>query len=69
MWLTRAFHPGKKFFTWANGPFGHAWQRSLMDDTGEYLELMAGVFTDNQPDFSWIHAGRGKILHTGLYAL
>jgi tetratricopeptide (TPR) repeat protein len=46
--------PGKKFFTWANGPFGHAWQQALMDDTGEYLELMAGVFTDNQPDFSWI---------------
>ncbi|MBE0696595.1 MAG: DUF5107 domain-containing protein, partial [Anaerolineaceae bacterium] len=46
--------PGKKFFTWANGPFGHQWQRNLMDDTGEYLELMAGVFTDNQPDFSWI---------------
>jgi tetratricopeptide (TPR) repeat protein len=25
-----------------------------MDDTGEYLELMAGVYTDNQPDFTWI---------------
>ena len=46
--------PGKKFFTWANGPFGHTWQKNLMDDTGEYLELMAGVYTDNQPDFSWI---------------
>ena len=46
--------PGKKFFTWANGPFGHMWQKNLMDDTGEYLELMAGVYTDNQPDFSWI---------------
>lgn len=46
--------PGKKFFTWGNGDFGHQWQRNLMDDTGEYLELMAGVYTDNQPDFSWI---------------
>ncbi len=46
--------PGKKFFTWGNGPFGHTWQKNLMDDTGEYLELMAGVYTDNQPDFSWI---------------
>lgn len=46
--------PGKKFFTWANGPFGHSWQKALMDDTGEYLELMAGVYTDNQPDFTWI---------------
>jgi tetratricopeptide (TPR) repeat protein len=46
--------PGKKFFTWGNGPFGHTWQKALMDDTGEYLELMAGVYTDNQPDFTWI---------------
>lgn len=50
----RHISPGKKFFTWANGPFGHTWQKNLMDDTGEYLELMAGVYTDNQPDFSWI---------------
>lgn len=46
--------PGKKYFAWANGPFGHQWQKNLMDDTGEYLELMAGVYTDNQPDFAWI---------------
>ena len=46
--------PGKKYFTWANGRFGHQWQRNLMDSTGEYLELMAGVYTDNQPDFTWI---------------
>jgi tetratricopeptide (TPR) repeat protein len=46
--------PGKKYFTWANGRFGHQWNRNLMDDTGEYLELMAGVYTDNQPDFTWI---------------
>ena len=51
---SRHISPGKKYFTWGNGPFGHQWQRNLMDDTGEYLELMAGAFTDNQPDFSWI---------------
>ncbi len=47
---------GKKYFTWANGPFGHQWQKNLYDndEEGEYLELMAGVYTDNQPDFSWI---------------
>ena len=51
----RHISPGKKFFTWANGPFGHQWQRNLADDEGPYLELMAGVYTDNQPDFSWLH--------------
>jgi tetratricopeptide (TPR) repeat protein len=47
---------GKKYFTWANGPYGHRWQKNLYDleEEGEYLELMAGVYTDNQPDFSWI---------------
>jgi tetratricopeptide (TPR) repeat protein len=46
--------PGKKFFTWGSGRFGEKWQQNLMDDEGPYLELMAGVYTDNQPDFSWI---------------
>jgi len=46
--------PGKKFFTWGNGPFGLAWQHNLSDADDPYLELMAGVYTDNQPDFSWL---------------
>jgi tetratricopeptide (TPR) repeat protein len=47
--------PGKKQWTWGNGEFGHAWDRNLTDEDGPYIELMTGVFTDNQPDFSWIH--------------
>lgn len=50
----RHISPGKKFFTWANGSFGHQWQRNLADKDDPYLELMAGVYTDNQPDFSWL---------------
>lgn len=46
--------PGKKQWTWGNGDFGQAWDRNLTDNDGPYIELMAGVFTDNQPDFSWI---------------
>jgi tetratricopeptide (TPR) repeat protein len=46
--------PGKKQWTWGNGEFGHAWDRNLTDEDGPYIELMTGVFTDNQPDFSWI---------------
>ena len=47
--------PGKKQWTWGNGEFGKAWDRNLTDEDGPYIELMAGVFTDNQPDFSWIN--------------
>ncbi|MDP4278243.1 MAG: DUF5107 domain-containing protein, partial [Bacteroidota bacterium] len=46
--------PGKKQWTWGNGDFGNAWDRNLTDEDGPYIELMAGVFTDNQPDFSWL---------------
>ena len=46
--------PGKKQWTWGNGEFGRAWDRNLTDEDGPYIELMTGVYTDNQPDFSWI---------------
>lgn len=46
--------PGKKLWTWGNAEFGYAWDRELTDSDGPYVELMAGVFTDNQPDFSWL---------------
>lgn len=46
--------PGKKQWTWGNGDFGRAWDRNLTDADGPYIELMAGVFTENQPDFTWL---------------
>ena len=52
--------PGKKQWTWGNGDFGIAWDRNLTDVDGPYIELMTGVFTDNQPDFSWLQAYEEK---------
>jgi tetratricopeptide (TPR) repeat protein len=46
--------PGKKQWTWGNSDFGTAWDRNLTDEDGPYIELMTGVYTDNQPDFSWL---------------
>lgn len=46
--------PGKKQWTWGCGNFGQAWERSLTDADGPYIELMTGVYTDNQPDFTWL---------------
>lgn len=46
--------PGKKQWTWGCGDFGKAWDRNLTDTDGPYVELMTGVYTDNQPDFSWL---------------
>ncbi|WP_075090961.1 DUF5107 domain-containing protein [Haloferula sp. BvORR071] len=50
----RHIAPGKKQWTWGNDPFGWAWDRELTDENGPYIELMAGAYTDNQPDFSYL---------------
>ena len=58
--------PGKKQWTWGNHEFGYAWDRNLTDadPRGEfppYIEIMAGVYTDNQPDFSFLQPGETKV--------
>jgi tetratricopeptide (TPR) repeat protein len=50
----RHIAPGKKQWTWGNDKFGWAWDRELTDEGGPYVELMAGAYTDNQPDFSYL---------------
>jgi tetratricopeptide (TPR) repeat protein len=52
--------PGKKQWTWGNHAFGYAWDRNLTDADGPYIELMAGVYTDNQPDFSYLQPGETR---------
>ena len=57
--------PGKKQWTWGNHAFGYAWDRNLTDPDERgvyrpYIELMAGVYTDNQPDFSYLAPGETK---------
>jgi len=46
--------PGKKFWTWGNGPSGKRWDATLTDNDGPYIELMVGAYSDNQPDYSWL---------------
>ena len=52
--------PGKKQWTWGHGDFGKRWDRHLTDEDGPYIELMCGVYTDNQPDFSWLMPSEEK---------
>ena len=59
--------PGKKQWTWGNHEFGYAWNRNLADDERPYIELMAGVYTDNQPDFSFLQPGETKTWSQFLY--
>jgi tetratricopeptide (TPR) repeat protein len=66
--------PGKKQWTWGNHEFGYAWDRNLTDPdkNGEYrpyIELMGGVYTDNQPDFSFLHPGETRTWSQFWYPL
>jgi tetratricopeptide (TPR) repeat protein len=61
--------PGKKQWTWGNHEFGYAWDRNLTEDDGPYIELMAGVYTDNQPDFSFLAPGETKTFSQFWYPI
>ena len=59
-WADHHVAVGKKQWSWGDAPFGHAWNRNLADDGSAYIELMAGVYTDNQPDCSHLAPGETK---------
>jgi tetratricopeptide (TPR) repeat protein len=66
--------PGKKQWTWGNHEFGYAWDRHLTDPDERgihrpYIELMAGVYTDNQPDFSFLGPGETRTFTQVWYPL
>ncbi|HEV2215251.1 MAG TPA: DUF5107 domain-containing protein, partial [Terracidiphilus sp.] len=61
--------PGKKQWTWGNHDFGYAWDRSLTEADGPYIELMAGAYTDNQPDFSFLAPGETKTFSQFWYPI
>lgn len=61
--------PGKKQWTWGNHAFGYAWDRNLTDEDGPYIELMAGVYTDNQPDFSFLAPGETRTFSQYWYPI
>ena len=68
-WADRTISPGKKQWTWGDAPFGHAWDANLTDTDGPYVELMAGVYTDNQPDFSFLEPGETKTFSQFWYPI
>jgi len=46
---------GKKFWNWGNNDVQRLWDKMLTDTDGPYLEMMTGLYSDNQPDYSWIN--------------
>ncbi|MGH3359987.1 MAG: DUF5107 domain-containing protein [Nocardioidaceae bacterium] len=68
-WADHRIAPGKKQWTWGHAAFGRMWDAHLTDTGGPYIELMAGVFTDNQPDFSFLMPGETKAFSQYWYPI
>lgn len=60
---------GKKFFLWGNNEHARTWDKNLTDDNGPYLELMAGAYSDNQPDYTWLQPGEEKTAEQYFYPI
>ncbi|HEX2967458.1 MAG TPA: DUF5107 domain-containing protein [Bacteroidales bacterium] len=53
--------PGMKYWADGNNASGLRTNNGLTDNSGRYIELMAGFYTDNQPDYSWMQPYETKI--------
>ena len=60
---------GKKMFTWAYNQLSASWERALTDSDGPYAELMAGSYSANQPDFSWLEPYEEKSFSQSWYPI
>jgi tetratricopeptide (TPR) repeat protein len=61
--------PGKKFWTWGSGEKGKVWDKLLTETDGPELELMAGGYSDNEPDYSWIQPMETKSVSHYFYPI
>ncbi len=62
VWVgNRHVSPGMKYWADGNNANGLNTNEGLTDNDGRYIELMAGFYTDNQPDYSWLQPYETKI--------
>jgi tetratricopeptide (TPR) repeat protein len=55
--------PGMKVWEHGDNPEGNAWRALLTDNSDHYIEMMAGGFSDNEPDYSWMQPYETKHFH------
>ena len=61
---------GAKLWEWGPGAYGSMWDsKVLTDNDGPYAELMAGAYSDNQPDYSWIKPYENKTFKQFWYPI
>ena len=62
--------PGGKFWTWGAGDEGQMWDKLLTEPKdGPVMELMAGSYSDNEPDYSWIQPYETKTVKQYYYPI
>ncbi len=59
--------PGMKLWTWGTQSTGD--RVKLTDSDGPYAEIMAGAYSDNQPDYSWIQPHEVKVFTQSWFPL
>ena len=60
--------PGAKFWTWGAGEEGQMWDKLLTEpEDGPVMELMAGSYSDNEPDYSWVQPYEVKTVKQYYY--
>lgn len=52
--------PGMKYWADGNNASGLRTNNGLTDNSGRYIEMMAGFYSDNQPDYSWLQPYESK---------
>ena len=60
VWLGNHHISGMKYWADGNNAAGRQINDGLTDNDGQYIEQMAGMYTDNQPDYSWIQPYESK---------
>jgi len=68
-WADHHTVPGKKLWNWGTGEKGKMWEKILTEKDGPYIELMVGAYSDNQPDYSWIHPYEKRTIKQYWYPL
>ncbi len=62
VWVGNHFvSPGMKYWADGNNAAGLKINNGLTDSDGRYIEMMAGFYTDNQPDYSWLQPYETKL--------
>jgi tetratricopeptide (TPR) repeat protein len=60
---------GMKYWADGNNAAGRMINEGLTDTSGRYIELMAGAYTDNQPDYSWLQPYEMKEISMTWYPI